>query len=106
MIHTVIPGSKAGPALATPTGWTPKATEVLGQGLQPAWNLLAGLDNQLNHVLGEVTIFVVEEGGGKTQVAHATSTSNSVDVLFNVRGQVKINDMFNVGNVESSSCNL
>jgi hypothetical protein len=60
---------------------------------------LAGLNNQLYHVLGEVTVFVVKEGGGETEVAHTASTTDSVDVLLNVGGQVKVDDMLHIGDV-------
>lgn len=41
-----------------------------------------------------------------TKVAHTTRTPNAVDVLLNVTGQVKVNDVLYIGDVQTTSSHL
>lgn len=41
-----------------------------------------------------------------TQVSYSSRTSNTVDVLLYVAWQVKVNNMFHVGDVQTPSCYL
>lgn len=41
-----------------------------------------------------------------TKVAHTTRTANAVDVLLNVTGQVKVNDVLYIGDVQTTSSHL
>lgn len=41
-----------------------------------------------------------------TKVAHATRTPNAVDVLLNVTGQVEVNDVLYIGDVQTTSSHL
>ena len=41
-----------------------------------------------------------------TQVAHAARASDAVDVLLYVAGQVEVDHVFDVGDVQASCCHL
>lgn len=41
-----------------------------------------------------------------TQVSDSTCTSDTVDVLLDVAGQVKVDNVLHVGDVQTSSCYL
>lgn len=41
-----------------------------------------------------------------TKVSDSSCASNTVDILLDVTGQVKINNMFHIGDVQSTSCYL
>lgn len=41
-----------------------------------------------------------------TEVAHTSRTANTVNVLLNVTGQVEVNDMLHVADVQTSSSHL
>ena len=72
-------------------------------GLEPGWQLLVTLHQQLDQILDKVAILVVEEGGGEAEVAHATSSTNPVHVLLHVSRQVKVDDVLHVGDVQTTS---
>jgi len=67
---------------------------------------LVRLDNEFDQVLGQIPIFLVEEGGGETEVAHAAGTTDPVNVLVHVGRQVEVDDVLHVGDVQTTSCNL
>lgn len=41
-----------------------------------------------------------------TQVPHSSCASNTVDVLLDVAGQIKVYDVFDIRDVQTSSCHL
>lgn len=43
---------------------------------------------------------------GRTQVSDSSCASDTVDVLLYVAGQVKVNNMFHIGDVQTASCYL
>lgn len=43
---------------------------------------------------------------GLTKVAHTSRTANTVNVFLNVTGQIKVNDMLHVADVQTSSSHL
>ena len=83
---------------------------------------LVTLHQQLNQILHEVPVLLVEERRSETQVTHTAGTSNPdndlgkiktsqpaalsspVNILLHVSGQVKVDDVLHVGDVQSSSC--
>jgi len=70
--------------------------------LKPAWQFLVALHDQLHQVLGKVSVLVIEEGGGKTEISHSTSSPNSVHVLLHIARHVKVDDVFHIGDVKTS----
>ena len=75
----------------------------MGHGIEPARNLLVRLTKQLEEVADNVTVATVEESSGNTDVTRATSTTDTMDVIVDVRGQVIIDDVCDVGNIETTS---
>lgn len=43
---------------------------------------------------------------GLTQVPHSSRSSNAVDVLLDVAGQVKVDDVLHIGDIQTTSGNL
>lgn len=41
-----------------------------------------------------------------TQVSHSSCASNTVDILLYVAGQIKVNHMLHIGDVQTPSCHL
>ena len=41
-----------------------------------------------------------------TQISHPACTPNAVDILFNVTWKIKVDDVFHMGNVQSTSSHL
>ncbi|GKT40846.1 uncharacterized protein ColSpa_01026 [Colletotrichum spaethianum] len=78
---------------------------LTGNGLQKAGNLLVGLLKKLKKLANDTTVTPVEKGSGVTGVSGTTSTTNTVDVVVNVGGQVVVDDMGNVGDIETTSGN-
>ena len=74
-------------------------------GLQPGGQLLIGLHQQLDQVLDQVPVLLIEEAGGKTQVTHTTSSTNTVDILLYISWQVKVDDMLDIGDIQTSGSN-
>lgn len=44
--------------------------------------------------------------GSPTQVSDSSCASNTVDILLYVAGQVKVNNMLHIGDVQTPSCHL
>lgn len=106
----------------------------VSQALQPGGDFLLGLHQDVQQVLGDVSVFIVEEGRGQTcgwipfilgseavfcdtrrrtlgptsltQVPHSSRSSDAVDVLLDVAGQVEVDDVLNVGDVQTTSGDL
>merc|ERR1719237_835049 len=82
ILITVVLAAKPTTMSATaPAATAIVATMVKTHCLKPAWQLLVALHDQLHQVLGKVSVLVIEEGGGKTEISHSTSSPNSVHVL-------------------------
>lgn len=82
---------------------TRAAVAIMRHFLQEARHLLVGFRQQLNQVRTNVAILVVEEARGNAQVAHSTSTTNTVDILLDIRWQIVVDDVFDVRNIQASS---
>jgi len=48
----------------------------------------------------------LQHGIYHTKIAYSSCSSDSMDIFFDISRQVKVDDMLDVGNVETSSCNL
>lgn len=71
--------------------------------LQPAWHLLIRLLHQLNERAGDAGVFVAEKGGGEASLAGAARAPDTVHVVVDVGGQVVVDDVADVRNVETAS---
>ena len=64
---------------------------------------MVGFPQQLKKVTDDVAVSAVEEGGGDTDVAGTTSTTDTVDVVVDVRGKFVVDDVGDVGDIETTS---
>ena len=74
--------------------------------MHPGRHLLLSLLQQRTQLTYDVLVLVVEEAGGLSQVPDTTSTTDPMHILLNVRGKVKVDDVLNVRDVETSGSNL
>jgi hypothetical protein len=74
--------------------------------LEPFWNFLLRFDEQFEQIADDVRVLVVEEARGETDVADATGSADSVDVLVDIAWKVEVDHVTHVGNVETSSGDL
>lgn len=72
-------------------------------GLEPRRNLLVRLPQELDHVANDVLVATVEECSGDTSITSTTSTTDTVDVIVNVGGKIIVDDMHDIGDVETTS---
>ena len=75
----------------------------MSNGLEPARDLLVGLAEQFDKVTDDVLVTTVEEGGGNTDVTGTAGTTNTMNVIVDVGGQVVVDDVSDIGNVEATS---
>ena len=106
---SVIPaGIASASAASTPTAEAATATTVskrvlVSNRLEPSRNLLICLTKKFEEVTDNVPVAAVEEGSGTTSVTGATSTTNAVNVIIDVGGKVEVDDMGDVGDIETTS---
>jgi hypothetical protein len=99
-----------GTLATTTTGAATTATAtakgaLAGNGLQEAGNLLVGLLEKVNQLADNTTVATVEESSGVTSVSGTTSTTDTVNVVVNVGGQIVVDNVCDVGNIETTSGN-
>jgi len=66
---------------------------------------LVCLPKQLNEISDNVLVATVEKSSADTRVTRAAGTSDAMDVVVNVAGQIIVDDMGDVGNVKSTGSN-
>lgn len=106
MVIPRISVASAATASSTTTGTpsrTAKGTPFLSDRLQPIRNLLIRLLEQIKQLADDVLVVAVEERGRDTGVASTASTTDTVDVVVNVRREIVVDDVGDVGNVETTS---
>lgn len=64
-------------------------------------DILFGFNEQLHQVARQAAVAVVEERRRDAEVAHTARTTNTMDVLFHVRRQVKVYHVTNVGYIQA-----
>ncbi len=52
--------------------------------------------------LGKAHVLVAEEGGGQALFARAARAPDAVDIIVNVSGEVKIDDVGDMGDVQAT----
>jgi len=75
----------------------------VNDGLEPTRDLLVCLTKEFDEVTDDVFVTTVEEGGGSASVTGTTSTTDTVDVVIDVGGKVIVDNMGNIGNIETTS---
>jgi hypothetical protein len=81
----------------------------VGNRLKPRRDLLVGFPQQLHKIANDVLVAAVEEGSGDTSVAGTTGTTDAMDVIVDVTGEIIVDDVGDVGDVQTtggdSGCN-
>jgi len=95
------PATTAAATVATTT--TAAATSVAVRvALEELGHVLLGLAEELGELGSHVAIGLGEEGRGDTDVASTAGTTDAVDIVVNVGGQVIVDDVSDVGDVEAT----
>lgn len=76
-----------------------------GEGLEPGGNVLVGLLQELEQVTDDALVAAVQESSGNTSVTSTTGTTDSVNVIIDIRGQVIRDDVGDVGDIQTTSSN-
>ena len=93
---------------STPTAEATSATSgcvLMSDGLEPIGDLLVCFTKKCYKVTNDVFIVTVEECGGNTRATGTTSTTNAMNVVIDVGGKVIVDDMGDVGDIETTSSN-
>lgn len=73
--------------------------------LQEGRDLLVGLLQELNKVSDHAAVATVEERSGNTSVSSTTRATDAVDVVINVGGEVVVDDVGDIGNIQTTGSN-
>mmetsp|Transcript_45102 Transcript_45102/g.78750 ORF Transcript_45102/g.78750 Transcript_45102/m.78750 type:complete len:324 (-) Transcript_45102:1100-2071(-) len=105
VVLTVILGTEALAASASATATSATAAreaEAVAHALKPLGHLLVVLREELDQLLGDVAVLVVHQGQRVTHVADTAGTTNAVHVVVNVGGQVEVDHLCDIGNIQTS----
>ena len=102
---TVTAATATSAAATTSTVATAAEAVLVSDGVKPTRNLLVRLTQELDEVADDVAVATVEERGSDTDVAGTASTTDTVDVVVDVRGQVVVDDVRDVRDIETTSSN-
>lgn len=95
--------SAAKAAAATTTAATTATVRGLSRDLdEEIGNLLASFGQKRDHVFNNDLVVSVEERSGDTNVTSTTGTTDSMNVIINVRGQVIVDNVLNIGDIQTS----
>ena len=86
------------PATASPL----TATAERRHGFEPWRDVLLGLAQSVQQARSQVGVLVVEEARGQARVARTPGTPDAVNVFVDVLGQVKVDDVLDVGDVQAT----
>ncbi|VUC19933.1 unnamed protein product, partial [Clonostachys rosea] len=96
------------PTTTTATRSTAAATaegRFASDSLKEGWDLLVGFFEELHKLSDDTTVATVEEGGGNTRVSSTTSTTDTVNIVVDVSGEVIIDDVGDIGDIETTCSN-
>ena len=82
------------------------ATIIRSAFFEPFGHFLLRFDEQFQQIAHDVGVLVIEERSCETDVAYATGSADSVDVLVDVAWKIEVDHVTHVWNVKTSSCNL
>ena len=74
----------------------------MNNGLEPSRDLLVCFTKKLDKITNDVLITTVEEGGGATSVSSTTSTTDTVNIVIDVGGEIVVDDVGNIGDIETT----
>jgi hypothetical protein len=72
---------------------------------KPAGNFLVCLPKKFHKVAYNVLVSTIEKCGTDTSVTSAARTSNTMNVVIDIRRKIIVNDMGHVGDIETASGN-
>lgn len=72
--------------------------------LEPRRDILIGFPEKLKKVPNNIPIPTIEESSGVTSVAGTSCTTDTMDVVVNVRGQIVVDNMRDVGDIKTTCC--
>jgi hypothetical protein len=76
---------------------------LAGNGLEERGDLLVGLLEKFHKFSDNSTVATVEESSGNTSVSSTAGTTNTMDVVVNVGREIIVDDVGDVGNIETTS---
>jgi hypothetical protein len=91
--------SRARAAAATTTA----ERGLTGDGLKEGRDLLVGLLEKVDELADDATVATVEESGSDTSVSGTAGTTNTVDVVVDIGGKIIVDDVGDVGDIETTS---
>ena len=94
--------SSTATASTTPT----LEAEAMAHALQPLGHLLVVLLHQLDQLPRNVAILVVHKRKCVADVTHTTSSADAVHVVVDVGGQVEVDHLGDVGDIQASGSNV
>ena len=77
----------------------------MGNGLEPRGNLLVGLTEKFNQFADDVLVATVEECGGQTGVPSTSGTTNTMNIVVDIAGEVVVDNVGDVGDIQTTSGN-
>ena len=106
---TTVIATTEGAAASTATAATASASAASAKSrhlAEPLGALLVVLLEQLAKFTGDVAVLLVDEGKGGTSVTSTTGTANPVDVVVNVARKVVVDNLRDVGDVQTTTSNI
>lgn len=89
-------------AAARPSTAAATVRRLAGNGVKERRNLLIGLLENINKLPNDATVATVEEGGSQTSVSGTTSSTNTMNVVVNVSGEIVVDNVKNVGDIQTT----
>ena len=71
---------------------------------QPRGYLLVRLPKELDEVTNDVAVTPIEEGSGDSDITRTSSTADTMDIVIDVRREIVIDDVGDVGNIQPTGC--
>jgi len=91
------------PAATTTTAATVR--RLASNCLKEAGHFLVGFLQEINKLSDDTTIAAVEKGSRNTRISSTAGTTNAVDIVVNVRGEVVVDDVRDIGDIKATSGN-
>ena len=89
----------------TATGASAAIGGLASNGLKESGNLLIGLLEKIDELSNDGSVTAVEEGRGNTGVSSTAGTTDTMDVVVNIRGQIVVDNVGDIGNIQATSGN-
>ena len=104
-VVTVTSAAATASATTATASAVPTATKavLVSNGVEPCRNVLVGLTEELDEVPDDVAVTTVEKRSRDTDVTSTTSTTDTVYIVVDVRREVVVDDMRDVGDIKTAS---